>query len=238
MLALKDHPHAVELGTPPHCVLRLADPDMTGATGFVSGMSGTVKAELGNPDRRPLRTSPCGRAGRSRPGAHSRAAGPGLTVQGAIARTGATGSAGPPELAVRRREAPIRGRGRTGRVALTSTFGPPGRRPEARMGSCRETWWSAGRRPTIGPARGRGQQTSARQTPPGPRQEPRTSFCSRPSFETSREAPRWGVGDHARSKVTMRGWGSGPSRPQRALRTISPGRRIAPSEVRQLLGPG
>jgi hypothetical protein len=123
----------------------------------------------------PPRTSPRGRAGRSRPFAHSRAARPGLTVYGTIGRTGATGSGGPPELAVRRREAPIRGRGRTGRGAAASTFVPPGPRPEARAGSGRGTW-SAGRRPTVGPARGRGQQTRARRTPPASRQEPRTSW--------------------------------------------------------------
>jgi hypothetical protein len=60
----------------------------------------------------PPRTSPRGRAGRSRPGAHSRAAGPGLTAHGALGRTGATGAGGPRKLAVRRREAPIRGRER------------------------------------------------------------------------------------------------------------------------------
>jgi hypothetical protein len=124
----------------------------------------------------PSRTSPRGRTGRSRPFAHSRAAGPGRTAHGALGRTGTTGSGGPPELAVRRREAPIRGRGRTGRGAAASPFGPPGRRPEPRVGSCRGTWWSAGRRETVGPARGRGQQTGARRTPPASRQEPRTSW--------------------------------------------------------------
>jgi hypothetical protein len=85
----------------------------------------------------PSRTSPRGRAGRSRPGAHSRAAGPGLTIHGTIGRTGTTGCGGPRKLAVRRREAPIRGRGRTGRGAAASPFGPPGPRLEARAGSCR-----------------------------------------------------------------------------------------------------
>jgi hypothetical protein len=116
------------------------------------------------------------RAGRSRPFAHSRAARPGLTVRGAIGRTGTTGSGGPRKPAVRRREAPIRGRRRTGCVASASTFVPSGPRPERRVGSCRGIRWSAGRRPTVGPARGRGQPTRARQAPPGPLQEPRTSW--------------------------------------------------------------
>jgi hypothetical protein len=124
----------------------------------------------------PPRTSPRGRAGRSRPFAHSRAAGPGRTVLGAIDMTGTTGSGGPLELAVRRREAPIRGRGRTGRGAAASPFGPPGPRPEARVGSCRGIRRSAGRRQPVGPARGPGQETHARQAPPGPRPEPRTSW--------------------------------------------------------------
>jgi hypothetical protein len=136
----------------------------------------------GTPDPRASRQgtaagpSSRGRAGRSRPGAQFRAAGPGLTVHGTIGRTGTTGCGGPRKLAVRRREAPIRGRGRTGRGAADWTFVPPGPRPEARVASGRGIRWSAGRRATVSPARGRGQQTGGRQAPPGPRPEPRTSW--------------------------------------------------------------
>jgi hypothetical protein len=159
---------------PARAALRRGHPDpRAGSRGTAAGPSAAADRGGRVP---PPRTSPSGRAGQSRPFAHFRAAGPGLTVHGAIGRTGTTGSGGPPELAVRRREAPIRGRGRSGRVASASTFVASGPRPERRVGSRRGIRWSAVRRQPVGPARGRGQQTRAQQAPPGPRQEPRTSW--------------------------------------------------------------
>jgi hypothetical protein len=159
---------------PARAARRRGPPDpRAGRRGTAAGLSSA--ADRGGRVPPPSR-SPRGRVRRSRPFAHSRAAGPGLTVHGAIGRTGPTGSGGPRKLAVRRREAPIRGRRRTGRVAAASPFGPPGPRPEPRVGPCRGIRWSAGRRETVGPARGPGQQARAQWKPPGPRPEPRTSW--------------------------------------------------------------
>jgi hypothetical protein len=80
----------------------------------------------------PISKSPNIRARWSRLGAHSRADGPGRTVDDTIDTAGITGLGGRRKLAVRRREAPIRGRGPTRRAARTPIpqGGPGGRGAE------------------------------------------------------------------------------------------------------------